>query len=40
MQPFEAPVPWSLRASGHTAFVYRDPYGVALIMGPFNGLSR
>jgi aldehyde dehydrogenase (NAD+) len=37
MEPVEAPVPRSLRASGHKAFVHRDPYGVALIMGPFNG---
>jgi aldehyde dehydrogenase (NAD+) len=37
MEPVEAPVPRSLRASGHKAFVHRDPYGVTLIMGPFNG---
>jgi aldehyde dehydrogenase (NAD+) len=37
MAPVEVPVPRSFRASGHTAFVQRDPYGVALIMGPFNG---
>jgi hypothetical protein len=37
MEPVEAPVPRSLRASGHKAFVHREPYVVALIMGPFNG---
>src|SRR5499427_5630291 len=37
MQPSEAPVPKFLAASGHTAIVYREPYGVTLIMGPFNG---
>jgi aldehyde dehydrogenase (NAD+) len=37
MEPVEAPVPRSLRASGHKAFVHRDPYGTALIIGPFNG---
>src|ERR1700743_236907 len=36
MQPIEAPVPRFLAASGHKAMVYREPYGVALIMGPFN----
>jgi aldehyde dehydrogenase (NAD+) len=37
MQPIEAPVPKFLAASGHKAMVYREPYGVTLIMGPFNG---
>jgi aldehyde dehydrogenase (NAD+) len=37
MQPTEAPVPKFLAASGHKAIVYREPYGVTLIMGPFNG---
>jgi aldehyde dehydrogenase (NAD+) len=37
MQPVEAPVPKFLAASGHKAIVYREPYGVTLIMGPFNG---
>ena len=32
-----APVPKALAASGHTAKVIREPYGVALIIGPFNG---
>src|SRR5215467_2962051 len=36
MQPTEAPVPKFLAASGHKAIVYREPYGVMLIMGPFN----
>jgi aldehyde dehydrogenase (NAD+) len=37
MQPIEAPVPKFLASSGHKAIVYREPYGVTLIMGPFNG---
>ncbi len=37
MAPTEAPVPRSLAATGHRGVVYRDPYGVALIMGPYNG---
>ena len=37
MQPIEAPVPRFLAKSGHKAIVYREPYGVTLIMGPFNG---
>jgi aldehyde dehydrogenase (NAD+) len=35
--PVEAPVPRALAASGHRGVIYRDPYGVALIIGPFNG---
>jgi aldehyde dehydrogenase (NAD+) len=37
MKPTEAPVPRALAATGHKAIIYRDPYGVALIIGPFNG---
>jgi aldehyde dehydrogenase (NAD+) len=37
MAPTEAPVPRALAATGHCGIVYRDPYGVALIIGPFNG---
>ena len=37
MTPIEAPVPRALAATGHRGIVYRDPYGVALIFGPFNG---
>ena len=37
MEPTEAPVPKFLAESGHKAVVYREPYGVTLIMGPFNG---
>src|SRR5215831_4614599 len=37
MKPVEAPVPSALAATGHRGMVYRDPYGVALIIGPFNG---
>jgi aldehyde dehydrogenase (NAD+) len=37
MKPTEAPVPKALAATGHRGVVYRDPYGVALVIGPFNG---
>src|SRR5262245_33687299 len=37
MQPEETPVPLFLAKSGHKGIVYREPYGVTLIMGPFNG---
>jgi aldehyde dehydrogenase (NAD+) len=37
MAPTEAPVPRALAATGHRGVVYRDPFGVALIIGPFNG---
>ena len=37
MEPVEAPVPRFLAVTGHKAFVYREPYGVSLIIGPFNG---
>ena len=37
MEPVEAPVPKFLAESGHKAIVYREPYGVTLIIGPFNG---
>ena len=37
MAPTEAPVPRALAATGHRGIIYRDPYGVALIIGPFNG---
>jgi aldehyde dehydrogenase (NAD+) len=37
MAPVEAPVPRALAATGHKGFVYREPYGVTLIIGPFNG---
>jgi aldehyde dehydrogenase (NAD+) len=37
MAPTGAPVPRALAATGHRGVVYRDPYGVALIIGPFNG---
>jgi aldehyde dehydrogenase (NAD+) len=37
MEPVEAPVPKFLAETAHKGFVYRDPYGVTLIMGPFNG---
>jgi aldehyde dehydrogenase (NAD+) len=37
MEPVEAPLPKFLAETGHKGFVYRDPYGVTLIMGPFNG---
>jgi aldehyde dehydrogenase (NAD+) len=37
MEPVEAPVPSALAATGHKAMIHREPYGVALIIGPFNG---
>jgi aldehyde dehydrogenase (NAD+) len=37
MTPVEAPVPRFLAQTGHKGVVYREPYGVALIIGPFNG---
>jgi aldehyde dehydrogenase (NAD+) len=37
MTPAEAPVPRALAATGHRGIVYRDPYGVALVIAPFNG---
>jgi aldehyde dehydrogenase (NAD+) len=37
MEPIEVLLPRALAASGHKGVVYRDPYGVALIIGPFNG---
>ncbi len=30
-------MPPPLAATGHRGIIYRDPYGVALIIGPFNG---
>src|SRR5260221_2821694 len=36
-QPLDVVVPKALRESGHTAKVYREPYGVTLVIGPFNG---
>jgi aldehyde dehydrogenase (NAD+) len=37
MAPVEAPVPKALAATGHKGIVYRDPHGVVLTIGPFNG---
>ena len=37
MRPVEAPLPKFLVASGHKGMVYREPYGVTLIICPFNG---
>ncbi len=37
MKPVEAPLPEFLAASGHKGKVYREPYGVTLIICPFNG---
>ena len=37
MKPVEAPVPQFLAKTGHKGIIYREPYGVALIIGPFNG---
>lgn len=37
MKPVEAPIPRFLAETGHKGMIYREPYGVALIIGPFNG---
>jgi aldehyde dehydrogenase (NAD+) len=37
MEPVEGPVPRFLAKTGHKGIVYREPYGVTLIIGPFNG---
>src|SRR6202007_1274774 len=37
MRPVEAPIPKFLAASGHQGVVYREPYGVPLIICPCNG---
>jgi aldehyde dehydrogenase (NAD+) len=37
MKPVEAPIPKFLAATGHKGIVYREPYGVTLIICPFNG---
>jgi aldehyde dehydrogenase (NAD+) len=37
MEPVEAPVPRALAQSGHVGRVYREPYGVTLVIGPSNG---
>jgi aldehyde dehydrogenase (NAD+) len=37
MKPVEAPIPKFLAKSGHKGIVYREPYGVTLIICPFNG---
>ena len=37
MAPTDAPVPRALATTGHRGNIYRDPYGVAFIIGPFNG---
>lgn len=37
MKPVDVVVPKALRESGHTAKVYREPHGVALVIGPSTG---
>src|SRR5258706_52503 len=37
MKPVEAPVPQFLAKTGHKGMIYREPYGVAPIIRPFNG---
>lgn len=37
MEPIEVPVPKFLADTGHKGMIYSEPYGVTLIMGPFNG---
>jgi hypothetical protein len=34
MTPTEAPVPKALAKTGHKGVIYRDPYGVVLVIGP------
>lgn len=36
MKPEKCELKSELEALGHTAFIYREPYGVTLIIGPFN----
>src|SRR5262249_54559449 len=36
MRPVEVPLPAFLAASGHKGVVHREPYGVPLIISPFN----
>src|SRR6202047_2060336 len=37
IKPGEAAVPSFLAKTGHKGMIYREAYGVALIIGPFNG---
>src|ERR1700723_82132 len=37
MKPVEAQGPQFLRKTGPKGGIYREPYGVALVIGPFNG---
>jgi len=37
MEPVEVSIPKFLAAEGSKGMIQRDPYGVALIIGPFNG---
>jgi acyl-CoA reductase-like NAD-dependent aldehyde dehydrogenase len=37
MAPIEAPVPRFLAEAGYKGMVYREPYGVTLVIAPFNG---
>lgn len=36
MEPSVVPIPKFLAASGHQGAIYREPYGVTLILAPFN----
>ena len=36
MQPEPTELKQALKDSGHKGFIYREPYGVSLIIGPFN----
>lgn len=36
MAPQQAPIPAGLEATGNRGMVYREPYGVTLVIGPFN----
>jgi aldehyde dehydrogenase (NAD+) len=37
MEPVQAPIPAFLDETGHKGMIYREPYGVTLVMGAFNG---
>ncbi|MDX6315861.1 MAG: aldehyde dehydrogenase [Streptomyces sp.] len=37
MEPVQTPIPQSLARTGHIGRIYREPYGVTLVIGPSNG---
>lgn len=36
MQPEQVPIPKGLEATGNKGIIYKEPYGVTLVIGPFN----